>query len=42
MAALMAHGQMLAHGVFHAGGILQDAMLAQQSISGLASFLPWF
>lgn len=35
MAALLAHGPTLAHGIFHAGGILKDAMLAQQTISGL-------
>ena len=37
MRDLMTHTHMPTCGVFHAGGILKDAMLAQQNISGLMS-----
>ena len=37
MRDVMAHMQLPACGVFHAGGVLRDAALAQQSISGLTS-----
>ncbi len=32
---MMTQGSGLPHGIYHAGGVLQDAMLAEQSVQGM-------
>ena len=34
-------GHTAGHGIFHAGGVLQDATLAQQHLQGVHCTFPW-